>query len=102
LIITAAYTGMPWGEPAGLRRPNCKLDDGRIFIDRDDGALHEVGGHLELGPPKTLAAVRDILLPPFLIDLLRDHLDGHHHDDVFTGRGGRGVWLGRPLARRLR
>jgi hypothetical protein len=52
LIITAAYTGMRWGELAGLRRPNCKLDDGRILIDPDEGALHEVGGRLTLGPPK--------------------------------------------------
>lgn len=88
LIITAAYTGMRWGELAGLRRPNCKLDDGRIFIDPDEGNLHEVGGHLTLGPTKTPAAVRDILLPPFLIALLRAHLDSHDHDHVFTGRDG--------------
>jgi integrase len=88
LIITAAYTGMRWGELTGLRRPNCKLDDGRIYIDPDEGALHEVGGHLELGPPKTPAAVRDILLPPFLIELLRAQLDSHDHDHVFTGRDG--------------
>jgi integrase len=75
LVITAAYTGMRWGELAGLRRPNCKLDDGRIFIDPDTGALHEVAGKLELGTPKTPAAVRDILLPPFLVDLLRTHLE---------------------------
>ncbi len=87
-IITAAYTGMRWGELTGLRRPNCKLDDARIYIDPDDGALHEVGGHLELGSPKTPAAVRDILLPPFLVELLRAHLDTHKHDHVFTGRDG--------------
>ena len=88
LVITAAYTGMRWGELTGLRRPNCKLDDARIHIDPDEGALHEVGGHLELGPPKTPAAVRDILLPPFLVELLRAHLDSHTHDHVFTGRDG--------------
>jgi integrase len=88
LVITAAYTGMRWGELAGLRRPNCKLDDGRIFIDPDTGNLHEVAGKLELGTPKTPAAVRDILLPPFLIDLLRAHLDSHGHEHVFIGRDG--------------
>jgi integrase len=88
LIITAVYTGMRWGELTGLRRPNCKLDDGRISIDPDEGALHEVAGHLQLGPPKTPAAVRDILLPPFLIQLLRTHLDSHKSDHVFTGRDG--------------
>jgi len=86
LIITAAYTGMRWGELAGLQRHNCRLDDGRIMIDLNRGALHEVGGHLALGPPKTPAAVRDILLPPFLIDLLRTHLATHDHEHVFVGR----------------
>jgi integrase len=88
LIITAAYTGMRWGELAGLRRHNCKLDGSRIFIDPDEGNLHEVGGRLTLGAPKTPAAVRDILLPPFLVDLLRAHLDSHSHDHVFIGRDG--------------
>jgi integrase len=88
LIITAAYTGMRWGELAGLRRPHCKLDDGLIVIDPDQGTLHEVGGRLSLGPPKTPAAARGIALPPFLIDLLRIHLDRHDHDHVFVGRDG--------------
>jgi integrase len=88
LIITAAYTGMRWGELTGLHRRNCKLDDARIIINPDDGALHEVAGILELGPPKTPAAARNILLPPFLVDLLRQHLATHHHPHVFVGRDG--------------
>jgi integrase len=88
LLITAAYTGMRWGELAGLRRPNCNLDDARIHIDPDHGALHEIGGHLSLGPPKTPAAVRAILLPPFLVDLLRQHLASHDHEHIFIGRDG--------------
>jgi integrase len=79
---------MRLGELAGLRRPNCKLREARIHVDRDHGALHEVGGHLSLGPPKTPAAVRDILLPPFLVDLLSEHLASHDHKHVFTGRDG--------------
>jgi integrase len=88
LVITAAYTGMRWGELAGLQRPNCKLDDARILIDPDWGALHEVAGALELGSPKTPAAVREILLPPFLVGLLRQHLARHDHPHVFVGRDG--------------
>lgn len=33
------------------------LDGGAIRIDPKDGALHEVGGRLALGPPKTAAGV---------------------------------------------
>lgn len=53
------------------------------------GALHEVGAHLHLSPPKTPDSAREIHLPPFLITLLRQHFDGHDHPQVFTGaRGG--------------
>jgi integrase len=89
LIITAAYTGMRWGELAGLARTHTHLDDGLLRVDPDVGALHEVGGTLYLGPPKTRDSARDILIPPFLIDLLRTQLDSHDEDQIFTGeRGG--------------
>jgi integrase len=89
LVTTAAYTGMRWGELAGLARTNTHLDDGLLRVDPKVGALHEVGGDLYLGPPKTPDSARDIHLPPFLIDLLRQVLDSHDHDQVFCGaRGG--------------
>jgi integrase len=88
LVITAAYTGMRWGELTGLQRHNCQLDDARIYVDPAVGALHEIAGELELGPPKTPAAVRSIALPPFLVTRLREHVDSHDHDHVFTGADG--------------
>ena len=89
LIITAAWTGARWGEVTGLQRVNTHLGDGVIVIDPNVGALHESGEKLWLGPPKTSASVRSISLPPFLIDLLRDHLDTHDSPMVFCGpRGG--------------
>jgi integrase len=84
LIVTAAWTGARWGELAGLQRPNVHLDDGTIVIDPDIGALHEVSGHFELGPPKTAESARTIQLPPFLVPLLRAHLDSHDHPHVFV------------------
>jgi len=87
-VITAAYTGMRWGELVGLQRHNCKHDDARIHIDPEEGALHEIAGKLELGPPKTPAAVRNILLPPFPITRLREHLNTHDHAHVFVGADG--------------
>jgi integrase len=89
LIITAAYTGMRWGELAGLSRTNLHLDQALIHIHPDVGALHEVGGKLFLGPPKTPDSVRDIHLPPFLVELLTEVLDSHRSPTVFCGaRGG--------------
>ncbi|MBE1463814.1 integrase [Kibdelosporangium phytohabitans] len=88
LIITAAYTGMRWGELAALQTINLHFDEPRIIVDPDKGALHEVRGTLVLGPPKTAASVRTVHLPPFLAALLREHLDNHDHRFVFTGADG--------------
>lgn len=90
MTITAAYTGMRWGELAGLQWRHTHLDDRcRIEIDPEAGALHETHTTLELGPPKTPASVRTVHLPPFLVGLLAEH---HEHDlharFVFTGRDG--------------
>lgn len=74
MTITDAYTGLRWGELAGLQWIRTYLDDDpRIEIDPDFGALHEVLGRWELGPPKTPASVRTVHLPPFLADELRAH-----------------------------
>ena len=59
LTITAAYTGLRWGELAGLQWSRTYLgEDPRIHVDRGCGALHEIRGRLELGPPKSPASVR--------------------------------------------
>ncbi|HEY2670374.1 MAG TPA: tyrosine-type recombinase/integrase, partial [Rugosimonospora sp.] len=89
LVITAAYTGMRWGELTGLARTNTHLDTGVLRVDPHIGALHEVRGTLHLGPPKTPDSAREVHLPPFLTDLIRQVLNSHDHDQVFTGtRGG--------------
>jgi integrase len=89
LVTTAAYTGMRWGELAGLARTNTHLGDGLVRVDPKVGALHEGAGDLYLSPPKTTDSARDIHLPPFLIGLLRRVLDRHDHEQVLCGaRGG--------------
>ena len=93
LIVTAAWTGMRWGEIAGLQRCNLHLDDGILRVDRYLGGLHESGTRLWLGPPKTNASIRTVSLPPFLIDLLREHLAQTDGVPVFSGP--QGGWLRR-------
>ncbi|MCU1682572.1 MAG: Integrase [Amycolatopsis sp.] len=104
MTITDAYTGLRWGELAGLQWIRTYLDeDPRIEIDPKFGALHEVQGHLVLGPPKTPASVRTVHLPPFLVDELRAHRDRNPDAQfVFSGLNGglhrrsnfrRRVWL---------
>jgi integrase len=88
LIIAAAWTGCRWGELAGLQRDHVDLDRGVIAIDPEFGALHESGHGLWLGPPKTPASARTISLPPFLVELLREHLASTTGSFVFTSRLG--------------
>lgn len=88
LIVAAAWTGARWGELTGLQRINTHLDDGVIVIDPDIGALHESSRGLELGPPKTRESARPITLPPFLVAMLRAHLDTHDHRHVFVSVEG--------------
>ena len=58
IVVTAAYTGLRWGELSGLDRANVDLKHGSIYVHPDVGALHEVGGKLFLGPPKTATVLR--------------------------------------------
>jgi integrase len=90
LVITAAYTGMRWGELAGLHRDNLDLKGGRIYITTT-GALHEVNGHLTLGHPKTRSSVRTVTLPPFLIQLLTIDLAASTRPFVFTTLHGKAL-----------
>ena len=100
LIITAAWTGMRWGEIAGLQRRNLHLTHGYLTVDRYAGALHESGPRLWLGPPKTSASIRTITLPPFLTGLLQEHLTATDGIPVFSGPHG--GWLRRSnLDRRV-
>lgn len=84
LIRTAAYTGLRWSELAALQWHNVDLRRYTITIDAKHGALHEVHGRLELGPPKTPASVRTVHLPPCLAQALRNHTGQQHHHHVFT------------------
>ena len=88
MVVTAAYTGMRWGELAGLSRDNLDLNSGLIRIDPRTGALHEVGGQLFLGPPKTPDSAREVHLPPFLTQLLTQVMAAHPHPMVFCGARG--------------
>ncbi len=88
LIITAAYTGMRWGEPAGLQWIRTYLDDARMEIDPEFGALHEVRGRIELGP-QALGQRSTCPSAPFLVDLLDEHRERHPKARfVFTGADG--------------
>ena len=65
---------MRLGETLELRRGDIDLDAGVVRIRR---GLVRVGGQLQTDTPKSAAGVRDIAIPPHLIDRFRDHLFEH-------------------------
>jgi integrase len=105
MVVTAAFTGMGWGELCALHRDNTLLvreeDYGAgvfccpiIRIDPEVGELSEVqlrdedgkklGVALQLEAPKNENRARDIDIPPFLAILLRAHLMDWPHDYLFS------------------
>ena len=87
MVITAAYTGMRWGELAALGWHNVLLDQEipEIVIHATEGNLRELAGRVWLDEPKTENSVRAISLPPFLAKLFTAKLAVAPYDTVFTG-----------------
>ena len=78
LILTAAYTGLRWGELAGLREERLDLDRRRIDVAE---ILIEVDGALSFGPPKTKKSHAQVSLPTPLVFVIRRHLAEHADTD---------------------
>ncbi|MCW3041881.1 MAG: integrase family protein [Actinobacteria bacterium] len=70
-VLTAAYTGLRWGELAALRLP--RLDLLSRYISVEETVIRD-GGSLSFGPPKTRAAIRRISIPAFVGEALAAHL----------------------------
>ena len=94
LVFAAAYTGLRWGELAGLRRRDVDLDRNLITVTRK---LGEVNGQLSFSPPKTAAGTRTIGLPSFVARALAMHID------LYALPGGEGLVFpsadGHPMRR---
>jgi integrase len=71
MVLTAAYTGLRWGELAGLKRRRVDLLHRELSVLEQ---MSELNGTLRLAPPKTEAGRRKIRLSPFLVDLLDEQL----------------------------
>ncbi|MYW74193.1 tyrosine-type recombinase/integrase [Pseudonocardia sp. SID8383] len=72
LVLAAAFTSLRWGELVGLRRCDVDLSTGTVHVRRRLAQLSR--GGLQAGPPKSAAGVRNVVVPPFLVEVLRDHL----------------------------
>lgn len=71
LVLAAAYTGARFGELAALDLDHFEPLRRSIRIER---TLSDVKGTVQIGEPKTRAAVRAITLPTWLVDVMAQHL----------------------------
>jgi integrase len=72
LVLLAAFGGLRWGELGGLRRRRVDLLHRTVTVAE---ILTEVNGRLDIGPPKTEAGRRTVVLSAFLLDELASHLE---------------------------
>lgn len=85
LVLTAAGTGMRWGELTGLRRDRLDLPGRRLHVDQ---TLVDVNGQLSVGQPKTRGSRRTVSLPQPVVAALYAQLAGATGDLVFTSPDG--------------
>lgn len=97
LLATAIFTGARQSELLGLTWADIDFDGGVVHIRRQ---LERSGGYTQ---PKTLKALRGIVLMPSLVALLRDHRSGSAFggatDPVFATASGRPMYY-RNVTRR--
>jgi integrase len=73
IVATAAGAGLRWGEAAGLRADALDLDHARLSVIR---TVVEVSGNTSFKPfPKSVAGRRTVPIPPWLVEIIRTHLD---------------------------
>jgi integrase len=78
-LLVLGYTGLRWGEAAGLRVRRVHLLRGRIEVAE---SVTDVDGRMVFGPPKSHAQ-RRVPVPRFLRDDLAVQLAGLGPDDRF-------------------
>ncbi len=75
LTLIAAWCGLRFGEVVELRRGDVDLAGGVLRVRRAVVTMR--GGRRVIGVPKSEAGLRDVAVPPHLLDVLRGHLDEH-------------------------
>lgn len=66
IIYMLAYTGLRWGELAGLHGPDIDLTRGRVSVNRN---AVEVGSKIIVGTPKN-HELRTVPMPAFLVEMM--------------------------------
>jgi integrase len=74
LVLLAAWCALRWSEATALQRSDVDFEAGVIHVQR---AVVRGPKGKEVKKPKSDAGTRDVPIPPFLIDPLREHLETH-------------------------
>ena len=99
LATVGAYTGLRWGELAGLQIPDIDMDRRRLTVNT---SLIEASGQpLIVGSPKTVASERTITVPKIVIDTFSHHLDTYPPPDTTIWTTERGGFLRRGTFGRI-
>ncbi len=78
IVQLAAYCQLRFGELAELRRRDVELDPAAVRgVLRVRRAMTRVDGEMVVGPPKSAAGKRDVVVPPHLVGELAAHLAAH-------------------------
>jgi integrase len=89
VVALGGGAGLRWGECIGLRLDALDLDGGRVHVRR---VAVEVRGTVTSKPyPKSKAGWRDVPLPAFAADALREHIETYppsRTGEVFTNTAG--------------
>jgi integrase len=73
-VTCSSWLALRLGETLELRRGDIDVDSGVVRVSR---AVVRIGGRLAVDTPKSDAGVRDVAIPPHLIDRFRQHLFEH-------------------------
>jgi integrase len=90
LILLSAFASLRWGEVIALRRQDVDCESGTVRVRRQ--YLEMDSGNLVLGPPKSRAGSRTVVIPAAILPAIRSHLERYTAPDadalVFTGSNG--------------
>lgn len=82
MVHIAAWAGLRFGELTELRRSDIDVEQSTINVERAVIHTTQLGSHIKT--PKSEAGVRELIMPPHLLDIVREHLRA----DISGGKDG--------------
>lgn len=80
--VLLCSTGMRKGEGLGLQKSSLNLEDGTVIVRHNLSSVRGKG--LILGEPKSQKSRRELALPPFCVQALKDHLEKYPSTSAYV------------------